>query len=108
MVTEMENEEESQAGNVLPWTEDEKKGYRDGYVEGFLTGARLMKWIMEREHLQEPGWAYQAVLIYRNSVLLSWKNEEQDKVHPPYHTEEFNDPTMRQIMEEVRKSRDRD
>lgn len=93
-------ENEPVEGILMAWTDTEQKGFRDGYVEGFLNSARLMKWLIEREHL-EHRWAYEAVLRYTNSVLSHWKERERHREHPPYHSKEQYDPVMRQIIEQV-------
>lgn len=93
-------ENEPVQGILICCTDNEQKRFRDGYVEGFLNSARLMKWLIEREHL-EHRWAYEAVLRYTNSGLSHWKGRERCTERPPYHSKEQYDPVMRQIIEQV-------
>lgn len=93
-------ENEPVQGIMMAWTDTEQKRFRDGYVEGFLNSARLMKWLIEQEHLEHK-WAYEALLRYTNSGLSHWKERERCQKHPPYHSKELYDPVMRQIIEQV-------
>jgi hypothetical protein len=81
-VVEIGNDLGNWLGNNTPWAEDEKGGFHDGYVAGFIAAARLMDWIIEQGYL-EPRPAYRAALRYYNDVLLSWGAGEQGGLYPP-------------------------